>query len=182
LPVAKVPICRKLRLWPSESRNGPKTTFSAKPGKKVGFAVTYYAVREPDFARDCAYAEHCVAQWRRHRCSAYPSFEDWRKASEQCSDEVLDRFEMNDDTRQVIKLSRLIGPQRPADAVQLHMEWEAFTYWLRSLLEADVAPSQPCQARTAAPLSGFPGMGRGTSHDSFAPRLHAAKEGSPRVG
>src|SRR5207244_11565983 len=57
-------------------------------------AVTFYAVRDPVYARDCAYWQHCERDWKRQRRPSYPSFEDWRSASEQCSDEVLDAFEL----------------------------------------------------------------------------------------
>jgi len=100
-------------------------------------AVTFYAVRDPAFVRDCAYSQHCEVQWKRQRPSAYPPFEEWRRASEQCADEVLDAFEMAEDKRQIIKISRLVGAERFAAAVAQYMEWEAFTYWLRSLLESD---------------------------------------------
>jgi len=100
-------------------------------------AVTFYAVRDPAFVRDCAYSQHCEAQWKRQHPSDYPSFEEWRRASEQCADEVLDAFEMAEDKRQIVKTSRLVGPERFASAVAQYMEWEAFTYWLRSLLESD---------------------------------------------
>jgi len=101
-------------------------------------AVTFYAVRDPVYVRDCAYWQHCEAQWKRQRPSAYPSFEEWRRSSEQSTDEVLDAFEMADDKRRIIKASRAAGPERLAAAVAQYMEWEAFTYWLRSLLESDV--------------------------------------------
>jgi len=100
-------------------------------------AVTFYAVRVPEYMRDCAYWQHCEAQWKRQPPSAYPLFEEWRKASEQCADEVLDAFEMTEDKRQIIKASRMVGPERLAAAVAQYMEWEAFTYWLRSPLESD---------------------------------------------
>ena len=100
-------------------------------------AVTFYAVRDPAFVRDCAYSQHCEVQWKRQRPSAYPPFEEWRRASEQCADEVLDAFEMAEDKRQIVKISRLVGPERFGAAVAQYMEWEAFTYWLRSLLESD---------------------------------------------
>ena len=100
-------------------------------------AVTFYAVRDPEYVRDCAYWQNCEAQWKRQRPSAYPSFEEWRRASEQCADEILDVFEMAEDKRQIIKASRSVGPERLSVAVAQYMEWEAFTYWLRSLLESD---------------------------------------------
>jgi hypothetical protein len=100
-------------------------------------AVTYYAVRDPAYARDCAYLQWCEGRWERQRPPAYPSFEEWRSASEQCADEVLDAFNMDEAKRQIIKASRAIGPERLTAAVAQYMEWEAFTYWLRSLLESD---------------------------------------------
>ena len=100
-------------------------------------AVTFYAVRDPAFVRDCAYSQHCEVQWKQQRPSAYPPFEEWRKCSERCIDAVLDAFEMAGDKRQIVKISRLVGPERFAAAVAQYMEWEAFTYWLRSLLESD---------------------------------------------
>jgi len=118
-------------------------------------AVTYYAVRDPDFARDCAYAEHCAKQWRRRRPSAYPSFEDWKRASEECSDEILDRFEMNRETRRVLRMFRLIGAQRLAEAVESYMEWEAFTYWLRSILEADIVIPETAKHELQSRCPGF---------------------------
>jgi len=100
-------------------------------------AVTFYGVRDPAYVRDCAYWQQCEAQWKRQRPSAYPSFEEWRRASEQCADEVLDAFEMKEEKRQIIKSCRVAGPERLAAAVAQYMEWEVFTYWLRSLLESD---------------------------------------------
>ena len=100
-------------------------------------AVTYYAVRDPAFARDCVYSQHCRVQWKRRRPSAYPSFDEWRRASEQCPDEIFDAVEIPEHKRQIIKVPRNVGPGRFATAVAEYMEWEAFTYWLRSLLESD---------------------------------------------
>ena len=100
-------------------------------------AVTFYAIRNPVYARDWAYWQWCEGEWERQRPPAYPHFEEWRSASEQCADEILDAFKMHEDKRQIIKASRAIGPERLTAAVAQYMEWEAFTYWLRSLLEAD---------------------------------------------
>ena len=68
-------------------------------------------------------------KWRRLR----PSFEEWRRASEQCDDEVLGAFPMTEDRRRIIKTIRAIGPERLTQATDEYMGWEAFPYWLRSL-------------------------------------------------
>ena len=100
-------------------------------------AVTFYAVRDLAYARDWAYAQWCEKHWKQQPPASYPSFEEWRSASERCGNEVLDACEMREDKRRVIKNSRLVGSERLEAAVAEYMEWEAFTYWLRSLLEAD---------------------------------------------
>lgn len=114
-------------------------------------AVTFYAVRDPVYAQDSAYWQHCEREWKRQRPSSYPSFEEWRRASEQCSDEVLDAFGMREEKRQIIKASRAVGPERLAETLARYMDWEAFTYRPRSLLEADIdlpdAASQELERR-----------------------------------
>lgn len=128
----KALVCQRLAEWIEEN--------ILREAKDEGWlrAVTYYGVRDPDFARDCAYWQHCVKHWERQRPSVYPSFDEWRSASEQCCDEILDADEMRDDRRRIIKVSRSVGTKRFAQAAADYMEWEAFTYWIRSLLEADI--------------------------------------------
>jgi len=100
-------------------------------------AVTFYAVRDPAFLQDFAYFQYCERRWKRQRPSPYPSFEEWRRDALQSTGQVLDACEMREETRQIIKASRSVSPQRLADAVPQYVDWEAFTYWARSLLEAD---------------------------------------------
>jgi len=122
---------RRIRQWVEEN-------ILADP-KHEGWlrAVTFYAVRELAYARDWAYAQWCEKHWKHQPPATYPPFEEWRSASERSGDEVLDACEMREDKRQVIKNSRLVSPERLAAAVAEYLEWEAFTYWLRSLLETD---------------------------------------------
>jgi len=59
-PEATVPIRRRARCFTGESRNGSSGMFCAKPRTKGWLrTVTYYAARDPDFTRDCAYWQHC---------------------------------------------------------------------------------------------------------------------------
>jgi hypothetical protein len=122
---------REIRRWVEEN-----VLADSKYGSWMR-AVTFYAVRDPVYARDRAYGQWCEMLWKQQHPSSYLSFEEWRRASECCADEVLDAFEMREDKRRILKDSRRIDSARLTAAVAEYMEWEAFTYWLRSLLEAD---------------------------------------------
>ena len=99
-------------------------------------AVGYYAARDLTSLRNHAYWEYCEREWKRSKPVAYPSFREWLKASEQCSDRVLDECEMAEGKRQLVKLMRRVGVRRLRHAVERYLEWEAFAYWARTALEA----------------------------------------------
>jgi len=130
-PGVGVRVDRRIREWIAES-----VLAESKQGGWLR-AVTFYAVRDLAYARDWAYAQWCAKQWKHQPPASYPSFEEWRSASESCGDEVLDACELREEKRRMIKVSRSVGTERLETAVAEYMEWEAFTYWLRSLLEAD---------------------------------------------
>ncbi len=100
-------------------------------------AVGYYAARDLTSLRNHAYWEYCGRHWKLSKPAAYPSFPDWLKASEHCSDRVLDECEMPGEKRRLIKLSRRVGARTLRDAVERYVEWEVFAYWARAALEAD---------------------------------------------
>jgi hypothetical protein len=100
-------------------------------------AVGYYAARDLASLRNHAYGEYCERQWKRSKPAAYPSFPDWLKASEHCSDRVLDECEMPEEKHRLIKLSRRVGSRTLRKAVERYVEWEVFAYWARAALEAD---------------------------------------------
>ena len=74
-------------------------------------AVGYYAVRDLAYRRNEAYWEYCEREWERSKPAVYPSFREWLKASEQCSDEVLDDYEMREEKGRLIKLMRRVNPR-----------------------------------------------------------------------
>ena len=99
-------------------------------------AVGYYAARYLSSMRNSAYWEYCERQWKVLKAVAYPSFQDWVKASEQCDDHVLDECEMREEKRRLIKLGRRVGPRALRNAVSRYLDWEVFAYWARTAIEA----------------------------------------------
>ena len=100
-------------------------------------AVGFYAARDLTSLRNHAYWEYCEHHWKRSKPAVYPSFPDWLRASEHCSDRVLDECEMPEEKRRLIKLSRRVGARTLRNAVERYVEWEVFAYWARAALEAD---------------------------------------------
>jgi hypothetical protein len=99
-------------------------------------AVGYYAARDLVSLRNHAYWEYCERQWKRSKPAAYPSFRDWLKASERCSDHLLDEYGRREAKRRLIKLSRRVSPRMLHKAVDRYIEWKAFAYWARTALES----------------------------------------------
>ena len=99
-------------------------------------AVGYCAERDVVSLRHHAYWEYCGRQSKLSRPKPFPSFREWLKASEHCSDGVLDECEMSEEKRRLIKLSRLVSPGTLRNAVERYVDWEAFAFWTRTALEA----------------------------------------------
>jgi hypothetical protein len=97
----------------------------------------YYAVRDLAYRRNDAYWEYCEHQWKRSKPAVYPSFREWLKASEQCGDEVLDKYEMREEKRRLIKLPWRVSPRTLREAVERYVEWEVFAFWTRTALEGE---------------------------------------------
>lgn len=98
-------------------------------------AVGYYAVRDLAALRAEAYWYYCDRQWKLSRPAAYPSFREWRKASEHCSGQVLDTFETTEELRELLKLSRRVGPRTLRKTVDQYVEWQVFAYWARAAFD-----------------------------------------------
>jgi len=99
--------------------------------------VGYYAVRDLAYRRNDAYWENCEREWKRSKPAAYPSFHEWVKASEQCGDDVLDKYEMCAEKRRLIKLMHRVGSRTLRQAVERYVEWEVFAFWTRAALEGE---------------------------------------------
>ncbi|MGH9400635.1 MAG: hypothetical protein ACRD2P_00840 [Terriglobia bacterium] len=99
------------------------------------YAVGYYAVKDLTSLRDLTYCDWCVEAWKHNKPLRYPTFHEWRKASEQVSDEILDQLEMRDDRREMIKQMRCVRPRTLQMAVDKYVAWKAFAHWARVPLE-----------------------------------------------
>jgi hypothetical protein len=97
-------------------------------------AVTFYALREPRFNRAWTYWEQCKKEWKRNRPKRYPSFEEWARAAGDCED----RSRTGREIQHTTEAARRVGADLVANTVSRFMDWEAFTHWVRSPIEADV--------------------------------------------
>jgi hypothetical protein len=118
-------------------------------------AVGYYSARDLSSLRNHAYWEYCERQWKLSKPAAYPSFRDWLKASEQCDDQALDEYEMHEEKRRLIKLSRRVSPRTLRSAVTRYLEWEVFAYWARTALEAGPPLPVSVEREVSRRCSGF---------------------------
>ena len=118
-------------------------------------AVGFYAVRDLACMRDHAFAEYCERDWKKAKPAVYPAFPQWRKASEQCSDEILESSEMPDEKRELIKLSRRVNPKQLQNEVNRCLDWEAFAYWVRTALESAPPLSASVETELRKKCSGF---------------------------
>jgi hypothetical protein len=100
-------------------------------------AVGYYAVRDLAALRNDAYWYYCERQWKQSKPAVYPSFQEWRQASEHCSDEVFDHFETTNKLRYVIRLSRRVSPPTLNETVDRYVEWLVFAYWVHTALDRE---------------------------------------------
>jgi hypothetical protein len=108
----------------------------AKPRREGWMnAVGYYAVRDLVALRNDAYWFYCNRQWKRAKPAGYPSFQEWRKASESCTDEVIEHFDVTEEIRELLKLSRLVSSRTLRKTVDEYIEWQLFAYWARTYLE-----------------------------------------------
>lgn len=120
------------------SSSGLTSTFSPSPRHEGWMnAVGYYAVRDLAAERNDAYWYYCERQWKRSKPAAYPSPQEWRKASEHCSDEVLDHFKTTNKLLDLIRLSRRVSPRTLNQTVDQYIEWLVFAYWVHTAVDRE---------------------------------------------
>ncbi len=118
-------------------------------------AVGYYAARDLRSLRNHAYWEYCEREWKRSKPAVCPSFRDWLKGSEHCSDRVLDEYEMREEKRQLIKLMRRVNLRTLHQAVERYVEWEVFAFWTRTALESNFSLPAAIQRELNRKCPGF---------------------------
>ena len=104
-------------------------------------AITYYAMRDSRYQRAEVCWSECVESWKRAKPIRYPSFEEWKARAAQCDETT----HLTASEREARSSSKLVQPDRLADAVARYIDYEALAYWARPALEqradlpADVA-------------------------------------------
>ena len=95
-------------------------------------AVQFYAIRDPRSQRAEVYWSECVKKWRKAKPRKYPSLKQWLSDAVAC-----DPFaHLTPGARQARASYKLVEPKRLSKAVARYIDWEAFAYWARPLLEA----------------------------------------------
>ena len=91
--------------------------------KKEGWfnAITYYAIRDPRYQRAEVCWSECVEKWKKTRPLRYPSFEEWKCMAAECDETA--RLVASE--REAKPSSKLVDPDRLAEAVARYMDWEA---------------------------------------------------------
>ncbi|MGH9350685.1 MAG: transposase [Terriglobia bacterium] len=118
-------------------------------------AVGYYAVRDLAALRDEAYWSYCERQWKLSKPTVYPSFREWRRASERCEGPVIDACEMREKERGLIKASQRTSPRMLRKAVDRYVGWQVFAYWARTALESDHPLPGPVDREVRQRCPGF---------------------------
>jgi hypothetical protein len=100
-------------------------------------AVIFYAVRNPLSEGSWAHWEHCEKAWKSKRTIAYPEFEEWWRTAQNC--EVC---------ADVIASSL-------ADVVDKYVDWQAFLFWLRPIMDGNKQLSSQVVAELERRCPGF---------------------------
>src|SRR5207249_8225719 len=107
------------KLWKGLDRWKYQTIF-AKPNQEGWMrAVSFYAVRDLAYARNWAYWQHSESLWSARRPPSYPSFEEWKTASENCADEVVDASGLRPERKEMVKAARFLDLERPWQSDEL---------------------------------------------------------------
>ena len=117
-------------------------------------AITYYAVRDPRYQRAEVCWSECLEKWRRSKPIAYPSFEEWKGMASQCDDTA----HLVPHERRARATSRLVDPDRLAAAASQYMDWEAFAYWARPVLECQSQLPAEVRSELRSRCPGFLGL------------------------
>jgi hypothetical protein len=100
-------------------------------------AVIFYAVRNPLSRGSWAYWEHCENTWKRKPAAAYPDFEDWWRMAQNS------------------KIGPDVIASRLADTADKYVDWQAFLFWLRPIMEGHKQLSVQVLAELKSRCPGF---------------------------
>ena len=115
------------------------------------FAITFYAVREPRYQRASACWSESVRKWRKAKPTEYPSFEQWRSEAVRCDETA----QLLPEVKKERTCFKLVDPERLAQAVSRFIDWEAFAYWARPVLEGGASLSSEVAQQLNSRCPGF---------------------------
>jgi hypothetical protein len=95
-------------------------------------AIRFYAFRDPRYQRASVHWSECVKEWSRSKPARYPSFKRWLRDAARCDEDAG----LLPEVRKARACLKLVASTRLKRAVERYVEWEAFSYWVRSPLEA----------------------------------------------
>jgi hypothetical protein len=94
-------------------------------------AVTFYAVREPRYQRAATCWSESVKTWQTTKPARYPSLDEWRLNAATCDESAHLLLEI----RKQRACFKVVDSARLTNAVSRYIDWEAFAYWARPVLE-----------------------------------------------
>jgi hypothetical protein len=94
-------------------------------------ALHYYAGRDPRSERVWIQWTRCGASWQSRAPATYPTFEQWRQEAEDICIPAA-----SDSRGKPREKTSSAPPDRLASLVPAYIEWEAFAFWVRSVVES----------------------------------------------
>jgi len=114
-------------------------------------AVHFYAIRDPRSQNAAAHWSECVKKWREVKPRKYPTFRQWLRDAARCDSSA----HLVLGARKARASYRLVERARLNKAVARYMNWEAFAYWVRPLLESSTPVPAPVASQFARRCPGF---------------------------
>lgn len=96
-------------------------------------ALRYYASCDLRWEQLWSYWEECDAQWRQTRPASYPALEEWRQTAES----RVPALGGQPVRRAAGAAASRVSPDRLKQAVAEYIDWEAFAFWVRSVVAAE---------------------------------------------
>jgi hypothetical protein len=95
-------------------------------------AVLFYGIRQPRYQQAMGYWLDCSDRWSKEPPSGYPGLSDWLK----CAAAFNPAACMLPEHRLAWDSLFRVAPERLSHSVGQYLDWEVFSYWVRTALES----------------------------------------------